>query len=201
MNDKKQIQLIYEFDIIDDPGLSMEDYAKARDPESKCLLDEILRCNDPALNGSQFMLTRAPEPLPSMEAPTTERMGGGERTNAQREALRRGADPAAAEAARAHFMETIEEDQEDQDDDAVMVSRSPPSAPRTSAPSSGVAACGGWNPGLTRESSRNHPPCAAAAPAALSRCADRAAHAAPRTVRYMSSFTVLCLCASARPTN
>eukprot|EP00966_Prymnesium_polylepis_P048674 1126899-Prymnesium_polylepis.1 len=120
MNDKKQIQLIYEFDIIDDPSLSMEDYAKIRDPESKCLLDEIFRCNDAALNGSQFMLTRSPEPLPSMEAPTTEQLGGGERTNAQREALRRGADPAAAEAARARFMETIEEDQEDQDGDAVM---------------------------------------------------------------------------------
>ena len=108
---KQDMQKPYEYVFIR-AGVTIAQLAAERNPESKCEVDEICRCNDPMLNCNQQVLTRPPAEAPTLDVPEAAPLGGGTRTADEERQLRRSADPQAAWQARVLFADDIDEDQE-----------------------------------------------------------------------------------------
>ena len=110
---KDDLQFMYEY-VLGPDDKELADWCEERHPgHGALLLEEVIRCARPELNGKQALITKVPEPAATMEAPETAPAGKKRRTAKDTRALAASADPRARRIANATFDDIIEEDLED----------------------------------------------------------------------------------------
>ena len=108
----QEMQRPYEYAVLK-KGKSGEVFAAERDPESRCLADEIEHANDVKQNRRQFSITNPPREKPTLDAPQTGPLCGGTRGRTQVSALAKDRDPQLRAPRAAVFTEAISDDEDD----------------------------------------------------------------------------------------